>query len=131
MTKHIMGTRIHDMRKGNNLSLEELGKKLGVGKGTISRWEHGEVENIKRSLIAEMSKIFGCDPVWLMGLEDAPEVQIEYTANGYEPLKLKVDHQPIIGKSAEMAKRSELYQAALEVRPENIDVAIKILKSLA
>ena len=131
MTKHIMGQRIHDKRKENDLSMEELGKKLGVGKGTISRWEHGEVENIKRSMIAEMAKIFGCDAVWLMGLENASNVKIEYTAEGHDPLKLTVDHQPIIGKSAEMAQRADLYKVALEVRPENIQIAIELLKSLS
>ena len=131
MVSKIMGMRIHDKRKENNLSLEELGSRLGVGKGTISRWEHGAVENIKRSHIAMMAEIFGCDPVWLMGLENAPDVTVTYESPDREPVKALVDIEPIIGKSSVMARRAALYAAALEVRPENFDVAIKLLKSLS
>lgn len=128
-----MGSRIHDKRKEYHLSMEELGEKLGVGKGSISRWENGAVENIKRSHIAQMAKIFDCDPAWLMGLDCAEDVKVTYHSSDAdcEPVTATVDIQPIIGKSAEMAQRALLYQAALNVLPENIEVAIKLLKSLS
>ena len=128
-----MGSRIHDKRKECHLSMEELGKKLGVGKGSISRWENGAVENIKRSHIAQMAKIFDCDPAWLMGLDSAEDVKVTYHSSSAdcEPITATVDIEPIIGKSAEMAQRALLYQAALNVLPENIEVAIKLLKSLS
>ena len=133
MASKKMGSRIHEMRKSCHLSMEELGEKLGVGKGSISRWENGAVENIKRSHIAQMAQIFGCDPAWLMGLDNAPNVTVTYQTPGHdcEPVTATVDFEPIIGRSSEIAKRALLYQAALDVRPENIDVAIKILKSLS
>ena len=126
-----MGQRIKEKREAMNMTQEELGEKLGVLRQTICKWENGDVQNIKRSSIAKMAEIFHCDPVWLMAYEGAPEVKVTYSAPNEEDITLTVDHQPIIGKSAEMAKRSELYQAALEVRPENYDIAIKLLKSLS
>ena len=127
----LMGQRIHDQRREKDLTMEELGKLLGVTKSTISNWEHGNNDGIKRSLIALMAELFKVSPVWLMGLDQAPNVEIEYRADGHEPVKAIADHQPIIGKSAEMAQRADLYKAALDVKPENIAVAIELLKSLS
>ena len=125
-----MGKRIKQKREELNMTQEELGEKLGVLRQTICKWENGDVQNIKRSYIAEMAKIFNCDPVWLMAYEEAPEVKLTYSAPDHEDVSVMVDHEPIIGKSAEMVKRTALYQAALDVRPENYDIAIKLLKSL-
>lgn len=40
------------LRKDKGYTLEDVGKKLGVGKSTISNWEHGRrkpsIENLKK-----------------------------------------------------------------------------------
>ena len=123
-----MGMRIHNKRRELDLTLEELGKKLGVQKSAISKWEKGEVVNIKREYIDKMAKIFDVSPQWLMGYETAPEVTLTYEAPGHDTIKTTVGGKPIIGPAS---KRAELYQAALEVKTENIDVAIQLLKSLS
>ena len=125
-----MGMRIHNKRREFDLTLEELGKKLGVQKSAISKWEKGEVVNIKREYIDKMSEIFGVSPQWLMGYEKADEVTLTYEAPGHEPVKTTVDGKPIIGPES-TSKRAALYQAVLKVRLENIDVAIQLLKSLS
>lgn len=123
-----MGMRIHNKRRELDLTLEELGKKLGVQKSAISKWEKGEVVNIKREYIDKMAKIFDVSPQWLMGYETAPEVTLTYEAPGHDTIKTTVGGKPIIGPAS---KRAELYQAALQVKTENIDVAIQLLKSLS
>ena len=123
-----MGMRIHNKRRELDLTLEELGKKLGVQKSAISKWEKGEVVNIKREYIDKMAKIFDVSPQWLMGYETASEVTLTYEAPGHDTIKTTVGGKPIIGPAS---KRAELYQAALEVKTENIDVAIQLLKSLS
>lgn len=71
----IMGKRIREMREKNNLTMEELAQRLDVQKSAVSKWEHGRVQNIKRSTIEKMAEIFDCDPAWLMGfnLDDASQ----------------------------------------------------------
>lgn len=123
-----MGNRIRQKRLEYRMSMEELGDKLGVRKTAISKWELGEVVNIKREYITKMAGIFGVSPAWLMGLEDAAEVSITYSAPGRESVTTQADARPIIGPAS---KRAELYQAALGVKEENIDVAINLLKSLS
>lgn len=123
-----MGARIREKRRELDLTLEELGEKLGVQKSAISKWEKGEVLNIKREYISKMAGIFGVSPAWLMGLDNASDVSITYSAPGRETVITHADARPIIGPAS---KRAELYQAALNVKEENIDVAINLLKSLS
>lgn len=123
-----MGQRIRDKRKEYNMTMEELGAKLGVQKSAINKWEKGEVLNIKRSYIKEMAELFHVSPAWLMGMEDT-EATVTYTAPDREPVSLFVDRHPIIGANAPNLK-VDLFQAALEVRPENYAIAIQLLKSL-
>lgn len=65
-----MGEIIKMLRIQSGLTQEELGQKVGVQKSAVRKWEKGEVENIKRSVIQEMAKIFNVNPCYLMGWED-------------------------------------------------------------
>lgn len=125
-----MGQRIHAKRIENNWTLEELGERLGVKKSSISKWENGDVQNIKRSCIARMAELFDCSPVWLMGYDDAPDVTLTYSAPGRDTVTAKIDQKtkPIIG---ETALRMRLYQAALNVPTPCLEVAIQLLNSLS
>lgn len=70
-----MGKRIREKRTEYNMTMNELAEKLGVQASAVNKWEKGAVENIKRSTIAQMGKLFNCSPAWLMGLEDVnPEI---------------------------------------------------------
>lgn len=125
-----MGKRIHDKRVEYGLTMEELGQKLGVQRQTVFKWENGTVQNIKRGYIEQMARLFECDPVWLMGFEDASKVLLTYSAPGRETVTTRVDQKskPIIG---ETALRMKLYQAALAVPTQCLEVAIQLLNSLS
>ena len=63
-----MGEYIRKLRKEHDLTQDELGQKLNppVNRAAINKWETGQVENIKRTHIEQMSKIFGVKPSELM-----------------------------------------------------------------
>ena len=65
-----MGDRIKERRKAMGFTQEEFGKRLGVQKSAVAKWENGRVENLKRTTILEMSNILDCDPSYLMGYDD-------------------------------------------------------------
>lgn len=65
-----MGERIRILRKKHNMSMEELGKHIGVGKSAILKYEKGDVENLPRSTIEKMSIIFGVSPSYLMCFDE-------------------------------------------------------------
>lgn len=124
-----MGKRIHDKRKECGLSMEELAEKIGVNKSSISKWESGTVGDIKRIYIAKMAQVFHVRPSWLMGYDKEDDVTLTYEAPGKESVKLQVDNQPpIIGHTSKIA---ELYSLILSIEPQDYDLAIRILKSLA
>lgn len=126
-----MGKRIKQKREELGLTLEDLGRKLGVNKSTVSKWERGAVESIKRSHVDDLARVLHCAPEWLMGFESSPEVKVIYSADGVEPVTALVDvKKPIIGEESQRAQRALLYKVALEIKPENVQTAIEILKSL-
>lgn len=69
---------IHDniftLRKKNNMSLEELGKRIGTTKQTIQRYESREIKNIPYEKIIALAEVFSVSPAQLMGFsEEKPD----------------------------------------------------------
>ena len=52
-----------------NLTLEEVGNAVGVGKSTVRKWENGEIENMKRDKIEKLSKVLKVSPMDILGFE--------------------------------------------------------------
>ena len=65
-----MGERIRSLRKEHRMSMEELGKYLGVGKSAILKYEKGEVENLPRSTIEKLAILFGVSPSYIMCFDE-------------------------------------------------------------
>jgi transcriptional regulator with XRE-family HTH domain len=61
---------ISDRRKELGLTLEEVGKIVGVSKSTVKKWEDGFISNMKRDKIALLSKALKLNPVVLITGED-------------------------------------------------------------
>lgn len=74
-----MGTRIKNLRLENNMTLEELGNKVGVGKSTVRKWENGMIANMRRDKIAKLADALNVSPAYLMGWNEssAPAAIIE------------------------------------------------------
>ena len=105
-----MGDRIHNKRLECNLTMEQLGEKVGVQKSAINKWEKNIVQNLKRDVIAKLSEALKCDPVWLMYGEEKEE-----------------EHYYLDEQSREMAQwlfdnpeYKVLFDASRNVKPEDI-----------
>lgn len=61
-----IGQIIHNRRMELNLTLEEVGKIVGVSKSTVKKWEDGYISNMKRDKIASLSKALYINPVSLI-----------------------------------------------------------------
>lgn len=57
------------------MTLEEVGKKVGVGKSTVRKWESGDIKNMRRDKIALLAAALGVSPGYLMGWEE-PEAPL-------------------------------------------------------
>lgn len=80
-----MAERIKRLRIEHNMTQEELGEKVGIKRAAINKYEKGNVENMKRSMIEKMSSIFGVSPVYLMALDDYSNSSIEKIYNQLTP----------------------------------------------
>lgn len=82
-------------RLEKNMSLEDVGKLVGVGKSTVRKWENGMIENMGRDKIVALSKALDISPIEILGMSEKvlPKSSIETIYNQLdEPRKAKVYH---------------------------------------
>lgn len=63
-------TLIKQKREEKRLTMKELSDKIGVSEGTISRWESGNISNMRRDKIQALSNVLGIPPQVIMGWEE-------------------------------------------------------------
>lgn len=59
-----MNNRIKELRKYLNLTLDSFGKRLGVGKSTLSQIENGK-SGVTEQMIKSICREFNVDYIWL------------------------------------------------------------------
>lgn len=62
------GDRIKQLRIQKNMTLEELGQKVGVGKSTVRKWETGAIANMRRDKIALLADALDTTVEDILGL---------------------------------------------------------------
>ena len=58
-------------RKELNLTLAQVAKACGVSEATASRWESGDIGDMKRNRITSLSKVLKLSPSVIVGTEDS------------------------------------------------------------
>ncbi len=59
------------------LTLEEVAEHVGVGKGTVQKWETGSIKNMRRDKMALLAEVLKIPPTFLLfGEQDIPEASI-------------------------------------------------------
>ena len=71
-----VGERIKERRTELKLSMPELGKRIGVNKSTIQRYEADGVDPKRTMIINGLAEGLLTTPEWLMGLSDDKEYSI-------------------------------------------------------
>ena len=62
-----VGERIRFWRTQKGYTTETLGKKLGISRQTVYRYESGMITNIPRDKILRMAELFGVSPIAFFG----------------------------------------------------------------
>lgn len=60
------GEKIKMLRIKKGMTQEELGKKIGVQRAAINKYEKGTVVNIKRSTLEKLASVLGVSPADLL-----------------------------------------------------------------
>lgn len=65
------GTRIKELRQLSGMSQEELGRRVGVQRAAINKYEKGTVSNIPLHTIERIAATFDVSPNYIVGWSDA------------------------------------------------------------
>lgn len=86
-----------------NLTLKEVAAKVGVSEATVSRWEGGQIANMKRQYIAAYAAALQTTPSFIMTGKEEQETDTTHRAvsipPGFMPLPRMVK-KPLIGDIA-------------------------------
>lgn len=85
MQSDSIGEKIKALRLKNNLTLEQVGNAVGVGKSTVRKWENGMIANMRRDKIVSLAKALNTTPAYLLGFSEEPAstVSLDDTTNMY------------------------------------------------
>lgn len=86
-----MGNYLTDRRKELGLTMKQVAKAVGVSEATISRWEGGQIANMKRDKIAAYAAALRVNPTFIMTGETSDDL-----ASG-PVLSPNVHSAPIVG----------------------------------
>ena len=65
-----VGKLIYDRRTELGITQKEVADFVGVSEATVSRWESGHIDNMRRDRIAALSKILRMSLLAIMGIDD-------------------------------------------------------------
>ena len=99
------GDKIRNLREQAGYTLEELGKRVGVGKSTVRKWETGMIENMGRDKIEKLADVFGVSPNYL--IKEDEELSTKQIRNplGYQFFAAPKEKEPTDLSSGELNKR--------------------------
>ncbi len=79
--------RIKQLRIKNNLTLKELGEKLGYSESTMSMYESGKRQPKTAEDYAKIAKYFSVSLDYLLGLSDSPDTISEITVHDMKSIE--------------------------------------------
>jgi repressor LexA len=62
---------IKNRRNELDLTMKQVADSVGVSEGTVSRWESGDISNMKRDKIYKLSKVLQISPLVILGWDEA------------------------------------------------------------
>ena len=65
------GTKIKELRLLSGMSQEELGRRVGVQRAAIQKYEKGSVTNIPLTTIEKIADVFEVSPTYIVGWDNA------------------------------------------------------------
>lgn len=119
-----IGDLLKNRRKELNLTLEDVGKAVGVGKATVQKWESGMIQNMRSDKIESLAKILQIDPVQL--------VPRKYPITIYaEDHKVDIPSKMPNDNPANLTKeQTRMYQALAALMKYDKQAAVELFKAL-
>lgn len=115
--------KLKNKRKELGLTMLEVANKVGVSEATVSRWESGDIANMRRDKIVLLANALNVTPAYIMGYEEMD------TNNKYPSPEITEDYVtfPVIGEIA----AGYDHVAIEDWQGKKIDIPISYLKGRA
>ncbi len=68
-----IGAYIKEHRIAKGMTQREVGLRVGVTEAAVSRWESGEIKDIRREKLANLAKCLDINPLILLGMDTETE----------------------------------------------------------
>ena len=121
-----IGELLKNKRKELNLTLEDVGNAVGVGKATVQKWETGMIQNMRSDKIENLAKILQLDPVQLVPRK-TPIVVRKDDPKDDVTSKILNDNQSSPKLTTEQTR---MYQALASLMKYDKDAAVELFKAL-
>lgn len=102
-----IGDLIFNRRKELGLTLEDVGKAVGVTKATVLRWESGSIHSMKRDKIAALSKVLSLDPTLFITPSEVLTEDERKLLTAYRSADLSARDYALMILESSAAKREE------------------------
>lgn len=131
-----MSSYLADRRKELGLTMKQVAEAVGVSEATVSRWESGQIANMRRDRISTYAKVLQVRPTFIMtGEIDSPETQKAPTLNKKDErdIKKKMDEMLELFDSADalMFDGEPLDEETRQLLRDSYENQLRITKQLA
>lgn len=120
---------IRKRRKELGLTLLDVAKACNVSEATVSRWESGDIGDMKRSRIAALAKILQMSPSIIVGT-DEDDYKTEYLGNHFENIDYLKDKPELLELYKEIITNDQLvllFDKAKKLSPQDLEQVLKII----
>ena len=100
------GDRIRQLRIEKNMTLEELGQRVGVGKSTVRKWETGAIANMRRDKIAKLADALGTTVMDIMGMDKESPAPLDARALSPDEAQLVEDYRGLTPPGQEYIRQT-------------------------
>lgn len=123
-----IGQRIKQTRTDRKMTMEELGRIIGVRRATISRYESGEIA-VNSPKIEAIADALGVTPGYLMGWTDHPDQMDLYDMPGMTEADRASAYADSTAQYVQKSeKRRELEQLVASATEEELDKILQIIE---
>lgn len=125
-----IGQRIKDARTYKGMTMEELGKIIGVRRATISRYESGEI-GVNSPKIEAIAAALDVTPGYLMGWTDHPGQMDILDMAGASPADRSAAYAQSMGQAArKFEKRQALERLVNSATEEEIELITQLVQAV-
>jgi len=99
-----IGSRIKSAREAKGFTLEELARRLGMNRSTLSRYETGAIAGIPSDSIERIADALDVTPAYLMGWEESDADSYDEIHDALDALRRDPELRTLLSASAGLTR---------------------------